>query len=123
MWKRLSRKCHQSRKPRSLSDTGKIVLEILQLLAEEEIEEVAVIRKTLKIEIRGKWLDDNLFLGDKGPSLSQADGRALKAKMLALLREIGKRRVVEVTEAVLDRAMGRNVIKEVDIETGEAFEE
>lgn len=118
MWERSSWK---TKDPRSLSATGKVVLEILRLLAEEEIEEVPVTRKTLKIDIRAKWVDDNLFLGDKGPSLSQEDGRVLKTKLLALLREIGKRRVVEVTEAVLNRAKGRNEIKEVDIGTGEAF--
>lgn len=123
MWQRLSLKSQQSGKPRSLSTTGKVVLEILQLLAEKEIEEVSGSRKTLRIEIRSKWVDDNLFLGDKGPSLSQEDGQALKAKMLALLREIEKRRVVVVTEAVVDRATGCNEIKEVDIGTGEAFQE
>lgn len=107
---------------RSLSETGKVVLDILRILAEDEIEEDLVTRKTLKIEIRAKWVDDGLFLGDKGPSLSREDGQALKVKMLALLREIKKRRVVEVTEAVLDRAKSRNEIKTVDIETGEVFQ-
>ena len=108
---------------RSLSDTGKVVLDILRLLAEDEIEEDLVTRKTLKIAIRAKWVDDGLFLGEKGPSLSREDGQALKAEMLALLREIKKRRVVEVREAVIDPAKGGNEIRTVDIETGEAFQE
>ena len=109
---------------RSLSETGKVVLDVLRLLAEDEIEEDHLVtRKTLKIEIRAKWVDDGLFIGDKGPSLSREDGQALKAEMLALLREIEKRRVVKVTEAVWDRAKSGNKIKTVDVETGEAFEE
>ena len=108
---------------RSLSETGKVVLYILRILAEDEIKEDLVTRKTLKIEIRAKWVDDGLFLGDKGPSLSREDGQALRVEMLALLREIKKRSVVEVTEAVLDHAKGRNEILKVDVETGEAFQE
>ena len=87
------------------------------------MEEALVTKKTLRVEIGAKWVHDNLFLGNEGPSLLREDGQALKAEMLELLREIKKRRVVEVTETVLNEVRGRNVIKIVDIDTGEAFHE
>ncbi|CAF9911994.1 MAG: hypothetical protein ALECFALPRED_007799 [Alectoria fallacina] len=114
--------CGGSKDGISITHTGELVLKILQVLAEEEIEEGLVIKKTLKVEVRAKWTPDNLFLGDKGPLLSQEDGRLLRAKMLALLREIKKRRVVEVREAVLDETRGRNEIHNVNIDTGKCLE-
>ena len=105
----------------SFTHTRKVVLDTLRLLAEEEIEDGLVTKKTLRVEVRAKWICDNLFLGDKGPSLSREEGQALKAEMLALLKEIKKRRVVEVKEAVLYEAPRFNEIKTVDIDTGEAF--
>lgn len=115
--------CGASKDGEFLTHIGKLVRDILRLLAEEEIEEGLVTRKTLRIEVRAKWTRENLFRGDRGPSLSRREGRALRAEMLALLREIKKRRVVEVTEAVLNEALGRNKIENVDVDTGEVFPE
>ncbi len=116
MWQR-------SKDGMSFTHTRKVVLDTLRLLAEEEIEEDLVTKKTLRIQVRAKWVRDNLFIGDEGPSLSREEGQALKAMMLALLKEIKKRRVVEVTEAVIYPAPRFNEIKRVDVDTGEAFQE
>ena len=113
----------QSKDGMSFTHTRKVVLDTLRLLAEEEIEEDLVVKKTLKVQVRAKWVPDNLFLGDQGPSLSREEGQALKANMLALLKEIKKRRVVEVTEAVMYPAPRFNEIRTVDIDMGEALEE
>lgn len=115
--------CGASKDGKFFTHIRKVVLDILRLLAEEEIEEGLVTKKTLRVKVRAKWIPDNLFLGDKGPSLSRKEGQALKATMLVLLKEIMKRRVVEVKEAVLNEALGRNEIKTVDIYTGEPFPE
>lgn len=115
--------CDTSKDGAFLTHMGKVFLDILRLLAEEEIEEGLVTKKTLRVEILAKWVPDNLFLGDKGPSLSRKEGQALRVEMLALLKEIRRRRVVEVKEAVLANGRGPNEIKIVDIDTGEAFEE
>lgn len=115
--------CGTSEDGKFLTPIGKVVLDVLRLLAEEEIEEGLVNKKTLRIRIRPKWTPENLFLGDKGPSLSREEGPALKAEMLALLKEIKKRRIVEVKEPILYEVPGRLVTKVVDIDTGEAFQE
>ena len=115
--------CDTSKDGAFLTHMGKVFLDILRLLAEEEIEEGLVTKKTLRVEILAKWVPDNLFLGDKGPSLSRKEGQALRVEMLALLKEIRRRRVVEVKEAVLANGRGPNEIKIIDIDTGEAFEE
>lgn len=115
--------CGASKDGKVPTHIGKVVLDILRLQAEEEIEEGLVTKKTLRVKVRAKWIPDNLFLDDKGPSLSRKEGQALKATMLVLLKEIMKRRVVEVKEAVLNEALGRNEIKMVDIYTGEPFPE
>ncbi|CAD6575876.1 MAG: hypothetical protein ASARMPRED_007494 [Alectoria sarmentosa] len=115
--------CGGSKDGISLTHTGELVLKILQVLGDEEIEEGLVIKKTFRFAVRAKWTPDNLFLGEKGPLLSQEDGRLLRAKMLALLREIKKRREIEVREAVIDETRGRNEIYNVDIDTRDLFGE
>ena len=85
--------CGASKDGKALTHTGKAVLDILRILADEETEEALLTGKTLRIETRGNRFHDNLFLGDKGPSLSRRESQALKAKMLALLKKMMKRRV------------------------------
>lgn len=106
-----------------LTPIGKVVLDVLRQLAEEETEEGLVNKKTLRINVRAKWTPDNLFLGDQGPSLSREEGQALKAEMLALLKEIKKRRMVEFKEPIWDKMGSRLTNKIVDIDTGKAFQE
>ena len=105
----------------SLTHTRKVVLDTLRLLAEEEIEEGLVTKKTLRVEVRPSWTCENLFLGDENASLSREETQAVKAEMLALLKEIKKRRVVELKEAVLYDWPRFNEIKTVDVDMGEAF--